>query len=812
MSRSASGLLLILLLPTCCAEEDPVSRAAALRAKGAASEARRILQPLPQTKPVLSELSLTELDLGDYRNAIGHADMLEDLCRSKDDLACAARANNFAGLGHLYLSEYSDARKRFEKSLELHERLGDRESVIVRRNNLANVSYFQGRYQEAYDLYRQAMDQVLATRAEPWNNRVRQITLTNLAVLFQKVGREDRALMLYNDLRGDGTGLRPSEEARQLVNRGALFRRLGDPYKALDTYRAAGQLFRNAKHPDGELGALKNSGIALALDLAQPDKALPLFDQALALARQSANRRETAQILLYRAETLRRLGRRDAAREQFVAARNLATELNATEEHWKALYGLGRVDEDEGRAEDALTLYRQAVARIESVRAGMNRAELKSEFLADKRDVYDAVIRLLLPNPASAPEIFTVLEREHARSQRDLLNPGSAAATIESTAARLDPDTILLSFWFSARRAAVFTVFQGQGTVARIQNPDRAAALLANLAGGPNPNWRQDSAEAGRLLLAAVPQLNHPAIRHAIVINDGPLHLTPFELLTLPTSNQLAIERFDVSYFPSATQYVLHKDPERPPVRWPWQSSLLAIGAPAVSADANPLSPGETAPLPFAQHEIDSIARQLPGRTAAHTGPDARRSWLTQTTGQPVIHLATHASANTESADRSRILFAPESPGRPPEYLYLPEVAALSLPDLRLLTLSACETERGRIVQGEGVQSFGRAFLSAGAAAVVSTLWRVSDRSAAAFMDHFYYHLGQGASPASALRATKLTFLKNNEAAHPRVWAAFVLVGDGVHPIYQPFPILPVAAAVAVLATLVLLLHKYRNH
>ena len=129
-------------------------------------------------------------------------------------------------------------------------------SAIVRRNNLANVSYFQGRYQEAYDLYRQAMDQVLATRAEPWNNRVRQITLTNLAVLFQKVGREDRALLLYNDLRGDGTGLRPSEEARQLVNRGALIRRLGDPYKALDTYRAAGQLFRTAKHPDGELGAL----------------------------------------------------------------------------------------------------------------------------------------------------------------------------------------------------------------------------------------------------------------------------------------------------------------------------------------------------------------------------------------------------------------------------------------------------------------------------------------------------------------------------------------------------------------------------
>ena len=43
--------------------------------------------------------------------------------------------------------------------------------------------------------------------------------------------------------------------------------------------------------------------------------------------------------------------------------------------------------------------------------------------------------------------------------------------------------------------------------------------------------------------------------------------------------------------------------------------------------------------------------RQLPGRAAAHTGADARRSWLAQATGQPVIDWATEASEARRTVD-----------------------------------------------------------------------------------------------------------------------------------------------------------------
>ena len=98
---------------------------------------------------------------------------------------------------------------------------------------------------------------------------------------------------------------------------------------------------------------------------------------------------------------------------------------------------------------------------------------------------------------------------------------------------------------------------------------------------------------------------------------------------------------------------------------------------------------------------------------------------------------------------------------------------------MQLATLSACETERGRVVRGEGVEGFSRALLAAGAASAVTTLWEVADRPSAELMKGFYSGLGQGQSKAGALREAKLGFLRSGLAwSHPRYWAGYVLNGD----------------------------------
>ena len=83
-------------------------------------------------------------------------------------------------------------------------------------------------------------------------------------------------------------------------------------------------------------------------------------------------------------------------------------------------------------------------------------------------------------------------------------------------------------------------------------------------------------------------------------------------------------------------------------------------------------------------------------------------------------------------------------------------------------------------MRGEGVQNFSRAFLAAGAASAVSSLWRVSDQATSRLMASFYSHLASGATKAEALRRAKLELAATS---HPYYWAAFLLIGDGNSPL-----------------------------
>jgi CHAT domain-containing protein/tetratricopeptide (TPR) repeat protein len=138
------------------------------------------------------------------------------------------------------------------------------------------------------------------------------------------------------------------------------------------------------------------------------------------------------------------------------------------------------------------------------------------------------------------------------------------------------------------------------------------------------------------------------------------------------------------------------------------------------------------------------------------------------------------------------------------------EVASLDLRGVQLVTLSACETGLGKATSGEGVLGLQRAFQIAGARNVVASLWKVDDQATATLMRLFYHKLWvEKKKPATALREAQLEILRHPErsdllattraprfekavklidrrqdsnartTASPRLWAAFVLSGDG---------------------------------
>nr|MDQ2687461.1 CHAT domain-containing protein [Armatimonadota bacterium] len=179
--------------------------------------------------------------------------------------------------------------------------------------------------------------------------------------------------------------------------------------------------------------------------------------------------------------------------------------------------------------------------------------------------------------------------------------------------------------------------------------------------------------------------------------------------------------------------------------------------------------------------------------------------------GYPVVHIASHFALGPDYAS---------------SYLLLGDGAHLSLAqinsggqvfqDVDLLTLSACDTAvGGRSGDGHEVESFGMLAQDKGAAAILASLWPVSDASTQLLMRQFYlgHQTQSGISKAEALRQAQLSLLHGTASAsetnpgkragravedtgdenshqplfktdpkapyaHPYYWAPFVLIGN----------------------------------
>ncbi len=179
------------------------------------------------------------------------------------------------------------------------------------------------------------------------------------------------------------------------------------------------------------------------------------------------------------------------------------------------------------------------------------------------------------------------------------------------------------------------------------------------------------------------------------------------------------------------------------------------------------LALGESSRLPHAGAEAAQVAALFP-QGQAFTGADASLAVLQQHAAEAdVLHLACHAQ------------FRGDNPMFSALHLHDGPLTAERAEALRLragtVVLSACETGlAGQAGRDEQV-GLVRAFLVAGAARVLASLWPVDDAITAVFMDHFYRGLQRGLSPAQALGNAQTAVMCRHP--HPAFWSGFVLFG-----------------------------------
>src|SRR5262249_54119906 len=364
-------------------------------------------------------------------------------------------------------------------------------------------------------------------------------------------------------------------------------RHLGDAPMALKSYEDAERFFSREKDTDGELGVKKNRGIVYLRLLKEYPQALKTFADARKLAEKTKSQREAMQDSLYHAEAQYLSGKLAEGEKEFVAVLAAAEQLGAVEEQWKAVYKMGQIALANGQRDDAEAKFRDAIRRIESMRSQLQLSQLKTDFLADKREVYDALIKLLLERNDGAAA-FEFMERSRARVFQDRFFGGKLSPdtlTLRSIQSRLAPQTALIEFWAGSEGvAAVWVTPESAGIAQNHFSGNEMETFRQFVSGLPDnlsSNWQKEFQKIGSMLPQNITPLSQDRYSHVLIVPDDFLSLVPFELVSI-AGGQPLLESRDVTYMPSAVLLLRGAFQNSSAPRFPWQQQLVGFGDPAV--------------------------------------------------------------------------------------------------------------------------------------------------------------------------------------------------------------------------------------
>jgi CHAT domain-containing protein len=198
----------------------------------------------------------------------------------------------------------------------------------------------------------------------------------------------------------------------------------------------------------------------------------------------------------------------------------------------------------------------------------------------------------------------------------------------------------------------------------------------------------------------------------------------------------------------------------------------LIIGNPTIYQEQN--NQKKLSNLPFAETEANQIAKMYGVNALIGASATKEKIFesLESTKGIKVLHLATHASIETENSLDSTIVISPsaKNPGGRLKLSEIPDRA-----NVELVVLSACDSGKGKI-STDGIASFSSKLITSGNPTQVVSLWAINDNSTTEIMVNFHGNSLQGESTTQALRQSMLKAMKAN--IEPYYWAPFTLIGN----------------------------------
>lgn len=576
----------------------------------------------------------------------------------------------------------------------------------------------------------------------------------------------------------------PALAARAAINAARAELRTGRPAAAAERLRDAER--RLAALPPAPAMLLDRLALgSVALETAQRDRAYTqlayqLITAAAAAAERDGTPRERSWAQGFLGELYAQQGRQQEALTLFRQASLQAEAARAPEVLFRWQWLSGRILAARGERDAAIAAYRSAARNLDQVRLDLPafdprtgrslfRETLGPVFL----ELADLLLRRAAAEGASPAQVDLIeargtIERLKTVELEDYFGDDCTADLTAQTRPIDQPGT---------QTAVLYPVLLADRTELIVSLPDgRLVNVRATMPG------EEVTAQARRLRQALETLAGDSYVEPARILYDQLVRpvealLEQNDIATLVFVPDGALRNIPLSALYDGQRFVVE--------RW-----AVATGLGLSLLDTRPLATRQVkvlvggisesvqgfAPLPGVKQEVDALTRFIrPERTLVDRNfvQEALEQSLARTPFN-VIHFATHGEF-TGDPKNSFILTYDERLDMD-ELERLVKLSQFRDEPVDLLTLSACKTAAGDDRSALGLAGLA---VKVGARSALATLWELADESAVPMITTFYQNLLEpGVNKAEALRRAQVPLLASPETRHPFFWAPFLLIGN----------------------------------
>jgi CHAT domain-containing protein len=715
------------------------------------------------------EAKLSELLIVYYRinsdktgESIKLGQELSDFCRRNNYKWLLSYALYWLAGGQRSAGDRTNAKANYKECLTLAKDIGDAQIYQKILVTYAKQNKFVGQNQEALDYLEKAFDAIGSAqgvpRREKWRTYSESIEILSSLKLYSLAKAVSLESIQLADEEGDASFI-----ADSALDAGIVHAQAGD--------------FEEARK---WLGQAKL--------------------RAEALPESGDRTKNLAKTLLTSGYLERQLGNHAQAAEFYNQALNVV-------ENKKTPYYLYEIEK--ARLLTDISLNREAEAEekiaktidlAEKYRAEISDAQENSSFFNGQQDIFDIAVNNELKH-ARYEQAYNLLEKSNSRALLNWLRKGinvkkekeNVEITFKETAQPLPLDEIraqmpervqILQYAVLEDKVLIWLVskdnFAVVSTEIGFEELKEKVTAYVKLISNRNAQKQEEAKTLARtlydLLVSPVAgQLD--SSREICVIPQKILFHLPFAALTAPDGKSF-LSKYNFFYASSANVFLLFTEKAKQK-SGSTTESLLSVGNPRF--DANEFK--ELADLPEAEDEARAIKQFYTSPQTVLIGAEATQAAIESALKDAkVINFAGHYLVkNGAPLDSGLVLTKPDgSDNAEDNILTNRELISRTMPQAKLVVLSACGTGVEQYYNGEGLVGLSNTFLKAGAPLVVATQWQVDSGAAAVLMKKFHqYRRQEKLTTTAALRRAQLEMAEtpNGQFSQPYFWATFATYG-----------------------------------